>query len=63
MIIQIGEETIIDLEAFTIEGKAENNLVTAINRFTKLNHQIKFYQPPISDGLLQKIKFISYEWF
>lgn len=61
-VIKIGEEAIVDLKSFTVEGKAGKNLRTAINRFTKLNHQVKFYQPPISDELLQKLKLVSDEW-
>ncbi|MBV6623293.1 MAG: bifunctional lysylphosphatidylglycerol flippase/synthetase MprF [Rivularia sp. (in: Bacteria)] len=61
-LIKIGEEAIVDLKSFTVEGKAGKNLRTAINRFTKLNHQVKFYQPPISDELLQKLKIVSDEW-
>ena len=61
-VIQIGEEAIVDLKSFTVEGKAGKNLRTAINRFTKLNHQVKFYQPPISNELLQKLKVVSDEW-
>ncbi|MBV6622567.1 MAG: bifunctional lysylphosphatidylglycerol flippase/synthetase MprF [Rivularia sp. (in: Bacteria)] len=61
-VIQIGEEAIVDLKTFTLEGKAGKNLRTAVNRFNKLNHQVKFYQPPISDELLEKLKIVSDEW-
>ncbi|MGB3655788.1 MAG: phosphatidylglycerol lysyltransferase domain-containing protein, partial [Rivularia sp. (in: cyanobacteria)] len=61
-VVQIGEEAIVDLKAFTVEGKAGKNLRTAINRFAKLNYQVKFYQPPIDNELLQKLKVISDQW-
>ena len=33
-----------------------------MNRLTKGGYQVKFYQPPISDALLQKLRVVSDEW-
>lgn len=60
--IKIGEEAIIDLKAFTLQGKAGRNLRNAINRLTKLGYEVKFYQPPIAEGLLARLREISNEW-
>jgi phosphatidylglycerol lysyltransferase len=60
--LQIGEEGIVDLKAFTMEGKAGKNLRTPVNKFTKLGHKVEFYQPPIADMLLQELKQVSDEW-
>lgn len=61
-VLQIGEEAIVDLKSFTLEGKSGKNLRTAINKFTKLGHQIEFYQPPIAASLLQELRPVSDEW-
>lgn len=61
-VIQIGEEGIVDLKAFTTQGKAGKNLRTAINRMSKMGYEVKFYQPPISDELIRQLKPISDEW-
>ncbi|MBW4625215.1 MAG: DUF2156 domain-containing protein [Brasilonema octagenarum HA4186-MV1] len=61
-VVKIGEEAIVDLESFTLQGKAGKNLRTAINRMTKLGYEVKFYQPPIADTLLHQIKPVSDEW-
>ena len=61
-VLQIGEEAIIDLKTFTLQGKAGKNLRTAVNRLTKLGHQVKFYQPQIADNLLCELKNVSDEW-
>lgn len=61
-VVKIGEEAIIDLKAFTIQGKAGKNFRPAINRLTKLGYQISFYQPPIQNELLQQLKPVSDEW-
>ncbi len=61
-VLKIGEEAIIDLKAFTLQGKAGKNFRPSINRLTKEGYQIKFYQPPISDELLHQLKPVSDEW-
>ncbi|WP_052055398.1 phosphatidylglycerol lysyltransferase domain-containing protein [Myxosarcina sp. GI1] len=60
--LKIGEEAIVDLNTFTTQGKAGKNLRLALNKFSKLGYQVKFYQPPISDELLTELKTISDEW-
>jgi phosphatidylglycerol lysyltransferase len=61
-VVQIGEEAIVDLTTFTLKGKANQNLRTAINRLTKAGHQVKFHEPPLSLELMRKMKFVSDEW-
>ncbi|MBS3028447.1 MAG: bifunctional lysylphosphatidylglycerol flippase/synthetase MprF [Dolichospermum sp. DET50] len=61
-VIKIGEEAIIDLKTFTLQGKAGKNFRPSIHRLTKLGYQIQFYQPPISNDLLHKLKPVSDEW-
>ena len=61
-VLQIGEEAVVDLHKFTLKGKANQNLRTAINRLTKTGHQIKFYEPPIPDDLLRQLRGVSDEW-
>jgi len=61
-VLQIGEEAIVDLKTFTLKGKANQNLRTAINRLTKAGHEIKFYEPPLPDELLRQMRAVSDEW-
>ena len=61
-VAQIGEEAIVDLHSFTLKGKANQNLRTAINRLTKSGYQITFYEPPIADELLRQLREVSDEW-
>lgn len=60
--VQIGEEAIVDLHSFTLQGKANQNLRNALNRLTKSGHQVKFYQPPIANELLKELRSVSDEW-
>ena len=61
-VLQIGEEAIVDLKNFSTKGKANQNLRTAVNKLTKLGHEVKFYDPPIHDELLRKLRTVSDEW-
>ncbi|MBE9206938.1 bifunctional lysylphosphatidylglycerol flippase/synthetase MprF [Nostoc sp. LEGE 06077] len=61
-ILKIGEEAIVDLKNFTLQGKAGKNFRPSINRLTKLGYQVSFYQPPIANDLLHQLKPVSEEW-
>lgn len=61
-VLQIGEEAIADLKAFTLQGKAGKDWRAALNRMKKLGYEAKFYQPPLSDQLLKDLKNVSDEW-
>lgn len=61
-VLKIGEEAIINLANFTLQGKAGKNFRPSINRLTKLGYQIAFYPPPIADDLLHQLKSVSDEW-
>lgn len=61
-VLKIGEEAIVDLKSFTLQGKAGKNFRPSINRLTKLGYQIDFHQPPITNDLLHRLKPVSDEW-
>lgn len=60
--LQIGEEAIVDLRTFTLEGKPGKNLRTSVNKVVKAGHKIEFYSPPIADSLLKELRSVSDEW-
>jgi phosphatidylglycerol lysyltransferase len=60
--IHIGEEAIIDIQNFSLKGKANQNLRTAMNRLTKEGYHVKIYEPPIAIPLLKQLKPVSDEW-
>ncbi|MEH2176500.1 phosphatidylglycerol lysyltransferase domain-containing protein [Nostoc sp.] len=61
-VLKIGEEAIVDLKSFTLQGKAGKNFRPSISRLTKLGYQIDFYQPPIANDVLHRLKSVSDEW-
>ncbi len=60
--IPVGEEAIVDLKTFTLEGGKMKTTRSAINRLTGDGLEIKIYLPPIKQGLLQKLEQVSDEW-
>jgi phosphatidylglycerol lysyltransferase len=60
--IKIGEEAIVDLKIFTLQGKAGRNLRPSFNNLSKLGYKVKFYQPPLTNKLLKTLREISDEW-
>ncbi|HEY9644302.1 MAG TPA: phosphatidylglycerol lysyltransferase domain-containing protein [Coleofasciculaceae cyanobacterium] len=60
--LKIGEEAIVDLTRFSLEGKAGRRLRPAINKMVKLGYRIEFYQPPLSASFLKELRAVSDEW-
>lgn len=58
----IGEEAIVDLTTFTLDGGKMKPTRSAINRLTSEGYDIRIYKPPIREGLLQKLELVSDKW-
>ena len=58
----VGREGIVDLTTFTLAGKANQDLRSAVNRLTKLGYRTEVHQPPLGDDLLRELRAISDEW-
>jgi len=58
----LGQEGIMDLTTFTLEGGARKSIRNALKKVTEKGFHSKIYTAPISDGLLQKLKAVSDEW-
>jgi phosphatidylglycerol lysyltransferase len=58
----IGEEAIVDLTNFTMEGGKMKTTRSAINRLTSEGFETRINLPPIKEGLLQKLEMVSNDW-
>jgi phosphatidylglycerol lysyltransferase len=58
----IGEEAVVDLISFTMDGGKMKTTRSAINRLTSEGFDVRIYQPPIKEGLLQKLEMVSNKW-
>lgn len=60
--LPIGQEAIVDLATFTLEGKDNKQFRTAINRMTRLGLRAEVIEPPLSDELLAELRSVSDAW-
>ncbi len=60
--ICIGHEAIIDLSAFTLEGRENKGLRSAYNKLTRLGYHTRVFHPPHSADLLASLREISNSW-
>jgi phosphatidylglycerol lysyltransferase len=58
----LGQEGVINLETFTLEGRDRKTLRHSVNKVTESGYRTTVHAPPIKDGTLQKIKSVSDEW-
>jgi phosphatidylglycerol lysyltransferase len=58
----LGQEGVVDLDKFSLEGGARKSIRNAISKVKERGYKIFFHFPPIKDGLLQKVKSVSDEW-
>lgn len=58
----LGQEGLINLETFTLEGKDRKDLRHAINKVKESGYKTTVHDPPVKDGVLQKLKSVSDEW-
>lgn len=61
-VMNIGQEAVVDLAAFTRHGKTGAKFRNAIHRMTRQGHYARIYEPPLNDNLLDELKAVSDEW-
>ncbi len=60
--MKVGDDAIVDLTAFTLEGKKGKESRNKVNQFERLGIKAHYYAPPVPDPVLQRIKEVSDEW-
>ena len=60
--VLIGQEALLDLPSFTLSGKSKKSLRNAVNHAQASGLKVVINQPPIKDGLLQRLESVSNEW-
>ena len=58
----LGQEGIVDLNKFTLEGGKNKALRNALNKLADRGYKSTIHTPPVKDGLIQKLKAVSDEW-
>jgi phosphatidylglycerol lysyltransferase len=60
--MKIGDEAIVDLQQFNLDGKSKKKIRHYVNQLDKSGITIDYQEPPISDDLLIKVREVSEEW-
>lgn len=58
----LGQEGVVDLSTFKLEGGARKPMRNAINKVIDRGYKATIHEAPVKDGVLQKIKSVSDEW-
>lgn len=58
----IGEEAILNLSTFNLEGNKMKSLRNSLNHLTNDGFLCKIHEAPIQEGLLQKLELVSNQW-
>lgn len=60
--LKIGEEAVVDLTTFSLSGKAMKHLRATVNRFEREGYREVWYDPPLDDATLARLREVSDEW-
>ena len=60
--IKVGDDAIVDLIQFTLEGKEKKEFRHTINKIEESGIQFIRHEPPIADVTLSQVKEVSDEW-
>ncbi len=58
----LGQEGVVDLNTFTLEGGEKKSIRNALNKIREQGYTTQINRPPLRDGLIQKLKAVSDEW-
>ncbi len=58
----LGQEGVVDLNTFTLEGGEKKSIRNAINKISEQGYTTHVNTPPLRDGFIQKLKTVSEEW-
>lgn len=58
----IGQEAVMDIKKFTLEGKEKKSLRNALNSLNKKGYTTALYEAPLTDELISELKAVSDEW-
>ncbi|HEX2848007.1 MAG TPA: phosphatidylglycerol lysyltransferase domain-containing protein [Chitinophagaceae bacterium] len=60
--LMIGQEAIVDVQLFNLEGKDKKSLRNGLNSLQKKGFTTHLYRPPHEPALLKSLKKVSDEW-
>jgi len=60
--MKVGDDAIVDLGAFSLDGKRMKHVRHEINQFEKAGIKPAYFEPPIPDNIMAGIREVSEDW-
>lgn len=60
--MKVGEDAIVDLDVFSLDGKSMKHVRHAVNQFDKAGLRAVSHEPPLSDEVLEALRDVSNDW-
>jgi phosphatidylglycerol lysyltransferase len=60
--LYLGQEAVVDLNTFTLQGVDKKSMRNALNKVADRGYKAHLFEPPLKEGLMQKLKAVSDEW-
>jgi phosphatidylglycerol lysyltransferase len=60
--LKLGDEAIVDLTRFSLEGRRVRSLRSSTNKLEKMGIHCEYHEPPIPDSVLDELEIVSDDW-
>ena len=60
--MMIGQEAVLDVTGFTLEGKDKKSLRNGLNSLAKNGYTVEVHHPPYTDDFIAQLQLVSDEW-
>jgi phosphatidylglycerol lysyltransferase len=60
--LKLGEDAIVDLRTFTLDGPERKGLRQAVHKTERQRIEVRNYDPPLSDQLVAELESVSNDW-
>lgn len=60
--IKIGEEAVVDVTTFSLEGRRMKALRSSINRLEREGYRSVYFEAPLTDDTVSRLRAVSDEW-
>jgi phosphatidylglycerol lysyltransferase len=60
--LKIGDDAIVDLSEFSLEGRSKRDIRSKAHHFHELGIQVVEYQPPLSPDTLAQLRTVEEQW-
>ncbi len=60
--LKLGDEAVVDLTTFTLEGRERKDLRHSVNKLERDGIRLQYFEPPVPDHVVAEARQVSNEW-